>query len=153
MSQVERELPQHNPSNWDKTTPPPSMQCGRPLFSEIRWRQRKMNIKRRRKYLKKMHYIIATRLQNKAKRYQDLLNILTDIHAKKTNIFDPKRFIDREIEKARFYGYKCTNVYDQFREIVNKEVKSFDEKYTRKFDDPYEPLHLKLDREVLGNKK
>lgn len=146
VHQVWRELPSLPSST-------PRYECRRPLFSELRWRRRKMNIKRRRKYLKKMFYKIQTRMQNKAKRYQDLCNMLADINEKKTNLFDPKRFIDRELEKARFYGYKCTPVYDQFREAIAQGVKSFDEKYTRKFDDPREPLHIKLDRELLGNNK
>lgn len=145
--QVAHELPER-PSG-DANGP---MHCGRPLFSELRWRRRKMNIKRRRKYLKKIHYQLQTRLQNKAKRYQNLLNMISDINEKKTQVFNPSKFIDREIEKAKFFGYRCSPVYDEYRKIVNEKMPSFDERYFRKFDDHRQLLHIKLEEKLFGKK-
>lgn len=128
------------------------MECRRPLFSEIRWRKRKMNIKRRRKYEKKMQFKFQTRKQNKEKRYQDLLNMITAINEKRTNIFNSKRFVKREIEKARFYGYRCSPIYNAYRIAITQGMKSFEEKYFRKFEDPHQPLHIKLEKELFEKK-
>lgn len=147
INQVSRELPQREEAS------KPSMECGKPLFSELRWRSRKMNIKRRRKYLKKLQFKIQTRLQNKAKRYQDLCNMISAIHEKKTQAFDPMRYINRELEKARFFGYRSSPIYDQYRDVIEKGVKSFDDKFFTKFEDKREPLHLRLEKEFFGNGK
>lgn len=143
INQVNKNLPEHHPNRQS-----PAMECGRPLFSEIKWRKRKMNIHKRRKYQKKMFFKFKTRKQNKEKRYTALCEMLAQIHAKKTEAFEPIRFINRELEKAKFYGYKCSNVYDKYREIVNVEIKSFDEKFFRRFDDPNKPLHVKYAEEL-----
>jgi len=133
--QIERQMPSFN-----KNSEP--MYCGRPLFSELKWRSRKMNIKKRKKYQKKMFYVIQKRRQAKEKRYQGLLSLFQSIQEKRVEKFDPLRFIQRELEKAKFYGYRCSPIYDSYRDLVNTNLKSFDEKYFRKFEDTKKPIHL-----------
>ena len=131
--QIERELPEYQKEN-------APMHCGKPLFSDIKWRRRMMNIKKRKKYQKKMFYVIQSRKQNREKRYQNICTMFRKIHEKKTEIFTPIHYIHRELEKAKFYGYECNTIYTDYRKIIEDNMKSFDEKYTRKFVDPNIPV-------------
>ncbi len=127
------------------------MSCGmRSLFSERKWRSRKMNIKKKKKYQKKMFYVMQKRRQMKEKRYQSLLNMFKEIQEKKTEIYDPIRHINRELEKAKFYGYKCTPIYDEFRNIINNNMNTFDDKYFRQFKDPKKPYHQLYEESILN---
>lgn len=130
-----------------------SIHCGKPLFNELKWRRRKMNIKKRKKYQKKMYYVIQKRIQNKEKRYNNLLDIFKEVTNKKVDLFDPKRFVLRELEKAKFYGYKCSPIYDQYRNLISSNLKTFDETYFRKFDDVKKPIHLKYEEELQNKIK
>ena len=133
--QIERQLPEYQ-----KETQNAPMYCGRPLWGEIKWRKRMMNIKKRKKYQVKMFYVIQTRKQSKEKRYQKICDMYKSIQEKKTEIFTPMNFIVRELEKAKFYGYSCSKIYNGYRRVVEDSMKSFDEKYTRKFVDPKLPV-------------
>jgi hypothetical protein len=101
-----------------------------------------MNIKKKKKYLKKMYYAIQKRKQNKEKRFTNIMDLLKTIHEKKSELFDPQRFINRELEKAKFCGYRVSGIYDRYRLIANRSLKSFSPKYTQTFVDPKKPLHL-----------
>jgi hypothetical protein len=68
--------------------------------------------------------------------------IMQQIEEKKSEIYDPIRFIHRELEKAKFFGYKCTPIYDEFRDLLNTKMNTFDEKFTRKFEDIKKPMHM-----------
>ncbi len=118
------------------------MSCGKPLFNERAWRSRMMNKKKRKKYQKKMFFVLKKRQQDKEKRYQNLCLMYKQIEEKKSEIYDPIRFIHRELEKAKFFGYKSTHLYDEFRDLVNTKMNSFDEKYTRKFEDVKKPFQM-----------
>jgi hypothetical protein len=130
----ENRLPERN------TSAP--MSCGKPLFNERAWRSRMMNKKKRKKYRKKMFFVLKKRQQDKEKRYQNLCLMYKQIEEKKSEIYDPIRFIHRELEKAKFFGYKCTPIYDEFRDLINTKMNTFDEKLTRKFEDIKKPLHM-----------
>ncbi|CAF0853621.1 unnamed protein product [Brachionus calyciflorus] len=147
--QIEKELPK-NDNNLNKP-----MYCGGSLFSEVKWRSRKMNIKKRKKYQRKMFYVIQKRRQAKEKRYNNLMELYKSIHEKKSELFDPIKFVNRELEKAKFFGFKANPVYDEYRNILNDKVKTFDEKYFRKFEDLKKPLHIRLEEELNqeNNKK
>lgn len=136
--QIEKQLPQINEK---KNTP---LSCGQSLFNERKWRSRKMNIKKKKKYEQKLFYVIQRRRQNKDKRFENIKAMFKGIHEKKVELFEPHRFIDRELEKAKFYGFKCSPVYDEYRNIVQSKMNTFDQNYFRKFDDPKIPLHIKL---------
>jgi hypothetical protein len=111
-------------------------------MSEIAWRKRKMNKHKRKKYLKKMFYVIKRRRQAKEKRYNNILALYKSIQEKKVEAFDPVKFINRELEKAKFFGYTCDDVYDRTREAV-KGMRTFDEKYSKVFVDRKVPVHLR----------
>ena len=142
---VEKQLPVQNDS---KNTP---MQCLQ-LNNERKWRARKMNIKKKRKYEKKLFYVNVKRRQNKEKRFNEILAMYEDIQKKKVELFDPTRFMHREIEKAKFFGFQCSPVYSEYRKIVDEKMKSFDEKLTRKFDNKKLPIHIKLNMDLSGYK-
>lgn len=145
--QIEKELPK---ANQDLNKP---MYCGKPLYSETKWRSRKMNIKKRKKYQKKLFFVIQKRKQAKEKRYNNLLELYKKIHEKKTEVFDPVRFVNRELEKAKFFGFKCNPIYDQYREILDQKFKTFNPKYFTKFEDTKKPLHIKLEEEMNQENK
>ena len=100
--QIEQKLPESIKTNMP-------MKCNRSLYSEIKWRRRKMNKKKKKKYLKKMFYVIQRRKQAKEKRYQNILTLFQNIQEKKVENFDPYKMINRELEKAKFYGFKFDN--------------------------------------------
>jgi hypothetical protein len=135
VHQLERQLPEYK-----KESSSVPMQCGKPLFSEIKWRKRMMNIKKRKKYMKKMFYVMQNRKQAKEKRYNKICELFKTIHDKKTEAFTPMNYINRELEKAKFFGYSCTKVYSDYRKIIEDNLKTFDEKYMRKFPDPHIPV-------------
>lgn len=122
------------------------------LYNERKWRSRKMNIKKKKKYEKKLFYVIQKRKQSKQKRYNNIIALYQKIQEKKVELFDVNKYIDRELEKAKFYGFKISPVYDEYRSIVNERMKSFDAKLTRKFDNPKLPLHIKLNVDVKNLK-
>ncbi len=134
---LDKELPEYQKES--RNSP---MQCGKSLYSEVKWRKRMMNIKKRKKYQQKMFYVFQNRKQVKEKRYNSLCDLFKSIHEKKTEIFTPINYIYRELEKAKFYGYSCTNVYKDYRKIVEDNLKAFDPKYTRKFEDPNIPVKI-----------
>lgn len=127
------------PENINKNIP---MSCNKSLMSEIGWRKRKMNKHKRKKYLKKMFYVIKRRKQAKEKRYNNILKLYQSIQAKKVEAFDPHKFITRELEKAKFFNYACDETYEKTRAAVTS-IKSFDEKYTKKFVNKKLPVHLR----------
>lgn len=139
--QIEQKLPESIKTNMP-------MKCNRSLYSEIKWRRRKMNKKKKNKYLKKMFYVIQRRKQAKEKRYQNILTLFQNIQEKKVENFDPYKMINRELEKAKFYGFKATSLYDEYRDLINKNLVSFDEKYYRKFDNPLLPIHMKYEGDL-----
>lgn len=155
--QIEQKMPEAV-----KTNRP--MKCNRSLYSEIKWRRRKMNKKKKKKYLKKMFYVIQRRKQAKEKRYQSILNLFQKIHEKKVEKFDPYKMINRELEKAKFYGFKSTTLYDDYRALINQTMVSFDDKYFKTFEDPKLPIHfkysgdlsdiikIKVKKEIVGKK-
>lgn len=132
---LERALPEYQKES--RNLP---MQCFKPIFSEKKWRSRMMNIKKRKKYQAKMFYVIQNRKQAKEKRYNKICDLFKTIQEKKTEIFTPMKFINRELEKAKFYGYSCTNIYNDYRQIIEQNLKAFDPKYTRKFENPNIPV-------------
>jgi hypothetical protein len=139
ISQVNKQLP--NLEKNGKTNTP--MRCSRSLYSEVKWRKRKMNKKKLRKYKKKMFFEIQKRKQAKEKRYQNILTMLKSIEEKRVEIFDPEQYINRELEKAKFFGYKCSPDYEEMRKIINEKMVATDDRYFRKFEDKHIPLHIK----------
>jgi hypothetical protein len=107
-----------------------------------------MNKKKKKKYLKKMFYVIQRRKQAKEKRYNNLLTLFQKIQEKKVECFDPYKMIEREFEKAKFYGFKSTTLYDEYRTIINEKLVSFDPKYFRKFENPKLPIHMRYEGDL-----
>jgi hypothetical protein len=127
---IEKSLPQSESINSNVT-----YECNRPLYSVLKYRSRHMNRKKKKKFLVKMKFELMKRDLAKQKRYENLTNFYQQIFEKKTKLFDPTRLVNREIEKAKFYGYKVSEDYDQYRMFIKENMKTFDEKYFRKFDD------------------
>jgi hypothetical protein len=148
LFQIEKELP-HIQNALTNT----SMYCGQSLFNERHWRSRKMNIKKKKKYEQKLFYVFERRRQNKDKRFENIKAMYAQIHDKKTQLFDTERFMNRELEKAKFYGFTCSPIYDEYRKIVNEKMQSFDQKYFRKFEDVKKPIHMKLNIDLNTMKK
>ena len=140
LFQIEKKLPEFSLNNINSP-----MQCKSPIFSEIKWRKRGMNKKKRMKYQKKMFYVIKRNKQAKEKRYQTILSLYEKMNIKKVESFDPLKFINRELEKAKFYGYKCDSTYNNLRNNINS-IKSFDSKFFKKFIDPKLPIHMLFEK-------
>ena len=117
------------------------------IFSELKWRKRKINKKKRAKYLKKIYFSLQKRQQSKEKRYKMIQNLFEKIQEKKVETFDIHKFINRELEKAKFFGYRSTTIYDQYRNLINQNLKTYDEKYFRKFVNPQKPVHIIYENE------
>lgn len=113
-----------------------------------------MNKHKRKKYLKKMFYVFKRRRQAKDKRYNNILALYRKIHEKKVEAFDPYKFITRELDKAKFFGYRCTDgqIYDQARSQI-ESIPTFDEKYFRKFVDTKLPVHMRPENVPFQDKK
>jgi hypothetical protein len=144
---LEFQIEQKCPEIFKRSVP---MSCNRPMLTEIGWRKRKMNKHKRKKYLKKMFYVIKRRGQAKEKRYNNILALYRNIQAKKVEAFDPYKYITRELEKAKFFGYQCDNVYEKTRETV-MSLNTFDEKYTKTFVNKRLPVHLRPENLKLKN--
>ena len=69
---------------------------------------------------------------------------------KRTELFDPLKFIKRELEKAKFCSYKVSNDYDAYRKHLNETLVSFDEKYFRRFD-PINYSEMTLEQLLSAN--
>ena len=127
---IEKALPQSESVNSNVR-----YECNKPLNNVLRYRRRHMNRKKQAKFYKKRKYILLEHKILKEKRYDKLLDMYRKIFEEKTDRFDPTKLIYREIEKAKFYGYKVNDVYDKYRFFIKSNVKKIDEKYFRKFDD------------------
>ncbi len=101
----------------------------------VRYRKRRMNRHKKRKYLKKMKYRIAKRLQVKEKRFEKLKDLYKSIFEQRTALFDAEKYVDRELEKAKFYSYRVSNTYDDLREFVKRTMNPFPSEYFRVFED------------------
>jgi hypothetical protein len=139
--QIEKQLPVRNISS---SSP---MHCLQ-LNNERAWRRRKMNIKKKKKYEKKQFFVIQKRNQNREKRFTNIMAVYKSIEEKKVHVFEPLKYIDRELEKARHFGFRCSPVYDSYRQIVRQKMPTFDSKYTRTFDNPLLPIHIKLNMDL-----
>ena len=107
---IEKSLPQSESINSNV-----AYECDRPLYSVLKYRSRHMNRKKKMKRLKLMKHELISRQLSKQKRYERLTNFYQKIFDKKTEVFDPTRLVYREIEKAKFYGYRVSADYEQYR--------------------------------------
>lgn len=109
-------------------------QCGQPLFSVLRYRSRRMNKLKQKRYFKKMKFVLMKREIRKQRRYEKLLAMYKKMFDKRTQMFDPQRLVHRELEKAKFWGYRVNPIYNQYRDFIKANMNTIDERYTRKFD-------------------
>ena len=144
---IEKSLPQSESINSNVV-----YECNRPLYSVLKYRSRHMNRKKKMKRLKLMKNELISRQLSKQKRYERLTNFYQKIFDKKTEMFDPTRLVYREIEKAKFYGYRVSADYEQYRYFLKNKMKTFDEKYFRKFDDVEHANFVKNKRSQDGIK-
>lgn len=110
-----------------------SYSCGQPLMNTLKYRRRRMNKKHKKKYLKKMKFVFMKREQTKQKRFEKLKEMYSAIFEKKLSIYDPMKKINRDLEKAKFFGYRVNSTYAQYRQLIDKSFKNFDSRLTRRF--------------------
>ena len=137
---IEKSLPQNESINSNI-----KYECNKPLFSVLRYRSRRMNRKKQQAFYKRMSYILEKRKLKKLKRYEKLKDLYKLVFEKKTERFDPERMIKRELEKAKFFGYKVTDEYDKYRQYIKECMQTFEPKFSQKFDGQVNFIHNKRD--------
>jgi hypothetical protein len=90
------------------------------LSNTMKYRSRRMRLHHRKKWLKKFKYDLLKRLREKIKRRGKLFEMENKITLGKAEQFDAEHYVKRELEKARFYGYRVSPVYDQIRQEINR---------------------------------
>jgi hypothetical protein len=110
-----------------------SYSCGRPLMNTLMYRRRRMNKKHKKKYLKKMKFVFMKREKAKQKRFEKLKEMYSAIFEKKLSIYDPMNKINRDLEKAKFFGYRVNNAYAEYRQLIENNFKNFDQRFTQQF--------------------
>ena len=90
------------------------------LTNTIQYRSRRMRLHHRKKWLKKFKYDLLKRLREKIKRRGKLFTMENEIILGKGEQFNAEHYVKRELEKAKFYGFRVSPVYDQIREDINR---------------------------------
>ncbi|CAF0782764.1 unnamed protein product [Didymodactylos carnosus] len=89
------------------------------LINAMKYRARRMRLHHKKKWLKKHKYALLKRLREKIKRRGKLFEMENAIILGKAEQFNPELYVKRELEKAKFYGYRVSPVYDELREKIN----------------------------------
>ncbi|KAI0986230.1 hypothetical protein GJ496_006706 [Pomphorhynchus laevis] len=82
----------------------------------IQYRRRRMRKYKRRKWLKKYKFVIQKKQFIKKKEEDTLDNMEKSIILKRAEVFDPEKWVERELEKAKFVGYKMKS-FDTYENI------------------------------------
>ena len=90
------------------------------LTNTILHRSRRMRLHHRKKWLKKYKYDLLKRLREKVKRRGKLFEMENAIILGKAQQFNAEKYVKRELEKAKFYGYRVSPIYDQIRDDINR---------------------------------
>jgi hypothetical protein len=90
------------------------------LINTIRYRARRMRLHHKKKWLKKYKYDLLKKLREKIKRRGKLFEIENSIILGKAEQFNAEHYVKRELEKAKFYGYRVSPIYDQIRDDINR---------------------------------
>ncbi|CAF2971801.1 unnamed protein product [Rotaria sp. Silwood2] len=89
------------------------------LTNTVAYRSRRMRLHHKKKWLKKFKYDLLKKLREKIKRRGKLFDMENSIILGKAEQFNAEHYVKRELEKARFYGYRVSPVYDQIRDQIN----------------------------------
>ena len=79
-----------------------------------------MRLHHRKKWLKKFKYDLLKRLREKIKRRGKLFEMENNIILGKAAQFNAEHYVKRELEKAKFYGYRVSPVYDRLRADIER---------------------------------
>ena len=90
------------------------------LSNTVRYRARRMRLHHKKKWLKKFKYDLLKKLREKIKRRGKLFEMENAIILGKAEQFNAEHYVKRELEKARFYGYRVSPVYDRIRDDLNR---------------------------------
>ena len=90
------------------------------LTNTVLYRARRMRLHHRKKWLKKFKYDLLKRLREKIKRRGKLFEMENAIILGKGEQFNAEHYVKRELEKARFYGYRVSPIYDRIRDDINR---------------------------------
>lgn len=90
------------------------------LKNTLLYRSRRMRLHHRKKWLKKFKYDLLKRLREKIKRRGKLFEMENNIILGKAEQFNAEHYVKRELEKAKFYGYRVSPVYDQLRADIDR---------------------------------
>jgi hypothetical protein len=90
------------------------------LSNAIKYRARRMRLHHRKKWLKKFKYDLLKKLREKIKRRGKLIEMENSIILGKAEQFNAEYYVKRELEKAKFYGYRVSPIYDQIRDDINR---------------------------------
>lgn len=90
------------------------------LTNTILYRSRRMRLHHRKKWLKKFKYDLLKKLREKIKRRGKLFEMENAIILGKAQQFNAENYVKRELEKAKFYGYRVSPIYDRIRDDINR---------------------------------
>ncbi|CAF0793102.1 unnamed protein product [Adineta ricciae] len=90
------------------------------LSNTVRYRARRMRLHHRKKWLKKFKYDLLKKLREKIKRRGKLFEMENAIILGKADQFNAEHYVKRELEKAKFYGYHVSPIYEQIRDDINR---------------------------------
>jgi hypothetical protein len=90
------------------------------LVNTVKYRARRMRLHHKKKWLKKFKYDLLKKLREKIKRRGKLFEMENSIILGKGEQFNAEHYVKRELEKAKFYGYRVSPIYDQIRDDINR---------------------------------
>ncbi len=90
------------------------------LSNTVKYRARRMRLHHKKKWLKKFKYDLLKKLREKIKRRGKLFEMENSIILGKSEQFNAEHYVKRELEKAKFYGYRVSPIYDQIRDNINR---------------------------------
>jgi len=90
------------------------------LTNTVKYRSRRMRLHHRKKWLKKFKYDLLKKLREKIKRRGKLFEIENSIILGKAEQFNAEHYVKRELEKAKFYGYRVSPIYDKLRDDITR---------------------------------
>lgn len=90
------------------------------LTNTVLYRSRRMRLHHRKKWLKKFKYDLLKKLREKIKRRGKLFEMENAIILGKAQQFNAEQYVKRELEKAKFYGYRVSPIYDRIRDDIHR---------------------------------
>ncbi|KAI3386042.1 hypothetical protein SNEBB_001846 [Seison nebaliae] len=94
--------------------------CRKPLYSELKYRRRRMRKHKLKKLHKKMQFVRIKQQLAKADRRDRIRRLEEWIIKRRADIFTAEKFVERSLNLVRKRGYRSSDEYENYYAYLNK---------------------------------